>query len=85
MPTSVKWLSTAEAHSLFGITDNTITAMIRNGSLEAIDVSISPNSKRPTWRISQESLERFIEQRTIKAKPTKPARVRRSSSPRFYS
>jgi excisionase family DNA binding protein len=53
-------------------------AMIRNGTLRAVDVSLKPGG-RPTWRIPAEEVESFLRRRT--KQPAAPRRRRRKSAP----
>jgi hypothetical protein len=47
---------------LLNTTPAHIAALIRSGSLDAADVSVA-GARRPSWRIPQGSLDRFVQER----------------------
>jgi hypothetical protein len=61
-PPSRGMLRTGEAADLLGTTPAHIAALIRSGSLDAADVSVA-GARRPSWRIPQGSLDRFVQER----------------------
>lgn len=61
----------------------TVSKLIRAGLLKAIDVS--PNPNRHWWRITEEALAEFMEQRTAKPETPEPrSRKRRSKARQYY-
>lgn len=57
-----RYISTAEAQQILGIKRCHMCRLIRDGVIDAIDVS-SPGSVRAKWSVCQDSLNRFIEAR----------------------
>ncbi len=72
------WLTIAETAERFRVSRTTVGRWIRTGLLSAIDVSPSPtpNSHRPSWRISPEKLEAFVESRASAPPPPPRAKPR---------
>ena len=70
-----KWLTVSEVADSLRVSRETVIRWVRSGSLAAVD--ISTDSKRPHqrthWRISQESLSQFLENRSVQP----PQRKRR--------
>lgn len=71
---------------LFEASEHTIGEWIRNGSLQAIDISRTPGGK-PRWRITQEALDAFMERRASHPTPPTPKRRKRRDDAviEFYS
>jgi excisionase family DNA binding protein len=83
----MEYLTPKAAASSLVVRVPTVCALIRSGQLPAVDVSVNPDSKRPSWRISREALDEFIANRAKQVPAPKPTRrSRKSSTPaRFYA
>lgn len=66
-------LTVRQVAARYGVANHSVLAWIRNGELRALDVSRRPGGRRPTWRITLESLRAFEVSRT----PLSPAPVAR--------
>jgi len=66
--------SVKQVAAMLGIRTHGVLAMIHNGQLRAVDVSIQPGG-RPHWRILADDLEGFLLTRT--RQPAAPRRRRR--------
>lgn len=62
----------AEVAAQLACDDDSVRHLIHTGQLGAFDVSKSPRSRRKTWRISPEELDRFIAARSTR-QPAAPA------------
>ncbi|QDU30293.1 Helix-turn-helix domain protein [Anatilimnocola aggregata] len=51
----------AQAAELLSVTADRITDWIAAGELTAINIGIKANGGRPTWRISEVELQRFLQ------------------------
>lgn len=55
-----RWLKPSDVAPMIGVeSDDTVRELIRDGHLEAIDVS---RSSRPSYRVSPEAVEAFLEE-----------------------
>jgi excisionase family DNA binding protein len=61
----------------YGVTQHTVLAWVRDGSLRAVNVGRRVGAKRPSWRIAPEALAEF-EARRVPG----PARGRARRRPR---
>ncbi|WP_171473414.1 helix-turn-helix domain-containing protein [Frigoriglobus tundricola] len=59
MPTDRPALTVRDAAERFGVGPATVLAWIRAGELPAVNVSRSPRSKKPRWRVSEAALAAF--------------------------
>jgi excisionase family DNA binding protein len=73
--------STKQVAEQLGVSRETVVGLIRSGQLEAINVSLSPSSRRPRYRITEQALRLFEEQRAVRQAPKR--RERRESYTRF--
>lgn len=66
-----RWVTTTRAAEMIGgeepVSTTHVVRLIEDGELEARDVS-RPGSKRPEWRVNPETVERFLDRRTKKAR-----------------
>jgi excisionase family DNA binding protein len=78
-------LTSSQAAELIQTSADRILDMIRAGEIRAIDIS-SPGSRRPTWRIPAEELERWMASRSTQPASPKPQRRRRKDKyvPTYY-
>jgi len=63
----------------YGVAAHTVLNWIASGELRAINIGRKLSAKKPRWRITKESLERFETTRATAPPPT-PARSRKRSS-----
>lgn len=64
----------------YSVGEHTVLGWIRSGELRAVNVARSPDSKKPRWRITTESLAAFELRRTTNPPPP-PTRRRRQQHP----
>jgi len=83
--TDKKFLTSHEAATELDVRRPQVLNLISSGQLKAIDVSVDPKSKRPSWRIPREALDEFIANRVNKIAAGKPQRARKTSTARFYA
>jgi excisionase family DNA binding protein len=79
------FVTTNEAASELRVKQATILGMIGRGVLEAVDVSINPGSRRPSWRIPREALDELLASRVKRQPVAKPRRARKSAPAKFYA
>lgn len=75
-PTKPVYLRPQQISTFLEIPISNVYALIRSCEIEAIDVSVSPNGKRPRWRVAKSSLDDFIARKT-RTKPAAPAKATR--------
>ena len=78
----MKRFSTKQVAAHLGISRETVAALIRSGQLAAINVSLSPSSRRPRYRVTEQALEDFEAQRSVQQQ-RRPAQRRTTSYTRF--
>jgi excisionase family DNA binding protein len=61
-----------------GVSERTVRAWIRAGELKALNMSRTPGSRRPRWRVTQAALEAF-EATRIAGVPAPRAKGRKRS------
>lgn len=66
--------------TLLGVHEQTVISWIHNGELKATNVGATPGKKKPRWRITEASLEAFMEKRSTKPPAPKPTRRRNATS-----
>jgi len=64
----------------FAVSTSTVSAWIANGELPAVNVSRSPSSLKPRWRISEQSLSEFEQRRASSPSPAPRATTRRRAA-----
>lgn len=78
-----QYYSIAQSAEILGVDGETVLAWVHSNQLPAVDISKKPNSKRPTWRIADADLGRFLIARRSKVasnptpKATKPKATKR--------
>ena len=55
-----KYYSVQQARDILNVDDETVLAWIHSGQLAAVNVSRTPNPKRPTWRVAECELGRLL-------------------------
>jgi len=65
-----------------GCSVNHARRLVRSGAIVPVSIGL-PNSKRPTIRVEESELQRFIESMTARPTP-KPARRRKNPAVREY-
>lgn len=58
-----RFLTVAQAAELLSVTTDRITDWIAAGELAAVNIGTRGAAKRPTWRISEAELQRFLDSR----------------------
>jgi excisionase family DNA binding protein len=67
-----------------GVSVRTVRAWIRAGELKAVNMSRTPGSRKPRWRVTQAALDAFLALRT--SRPSAPApRSRRKTAAEDFS
>lgn len=72
-----RYYSIQEAAKMLDCDDETILAPIHSGELPAVNIAKRPDGKRPTWRIAESELGRWLLKRgnalkqEVAPKPTK--------------
>ncbi len=55
-----RYYSVQDAAKALSCDDETILAQIHSGELPAVNIAKNPNAKRPTWRIAESELGRWL-------------------------
>ena len=79
----MKRFSTKQVAAHLGISRETVAALIRSGQLAAINVSLSPSSRRPRYRVTEQALEDFEAKRSVERSATQRRSQRTTSYTRF--
>ena len=79
----MKRYSTKQVAAYLGISRETVAALIRSGQLAAINVSLSPSSRRPRYRVTEQALEDFEAKRSVERSATQRRSQRTTSYTRF--
>lgn len=80
-----RYYSTVEAGQVLGCDAEQVLAWIHAGDLVAVNVAKTPNAKRPTWRIAEADLGRFLLSRRHPASQQQAApRVAKRAQPNQY-
>ena len=77
-----RYYTPAEISEILKVDTDGVIALIRSGELVASNVARSKAAAKPRWRISQESLDRFLASRTNA--PTTTKRSRKTSTVKDY-
>jgi hypothetical protein len=56
----IKYYTVKQVAEIFGCDDETVTGWINSSQLAAHDICKTPGGKRPTWRIAEADLGRFL-------------------------
>ena len=68
----------AEVAERLGVDVKTVLRWIANGELEALNVARNVNGGRPSWRITEQAIERFTNHRSsLRVEPGHEPRPRR--------
>jgi hypothetical protein len=70
--------------SMLGTRVHTVLAHIHAGTLVAVNVGL-PGARRPTWRITSDSLDDFIVARSNRPTPKATRRKRRGTCKDYFS
>jgi excisionase family DNA binding protein len=62
-----------------GVSVRTVRAWIRAGELKAVNMSRTPGSRKPRWRISQAALDAFEALRTPSAPAPRTKRTKQNN------
>jgi len=57
------------------VTPEKIISLIHSGEIQAVNVALNKDGKRPRWRISEDAVQAFLQNRA--SKPPVPRRRRR--------
>jgi hypothetical protein len=74
-------LTVADVAAELGVDVRLVLAWIGRGELAAVNVSRSPLSKRPTWRVLREKVNEFLAARQHTPTPTRSPRRRLRPDP----
>jgi excisionase family DNA binding protein len=66
-----------EASQLLACDDETILAQIHSGQLSAVNIAKKVNAKRPTWRISEAELGKWLLRRSNTKQSVAPKQTKR--------
>lgn len=75
--------SVREVAELLGITQHAVLALIRNGDIVAVNVSVKATG-RPRWKILPDALEGFLLRRASKGLPQRRRRRKRRAPLKEY-
>lgn len=70
-----------EIAAMLRVDARTVLAWIHYGEIEAEDMSSRRSSKKPSWRITADALERFRQSRSSLNRADRPMRPRRKQVP----
>ncbi len=79
-----KFYSVGQAAELLGCDVETVLAWIHSGELIAVDISKSKKRKRPTWRLPEAELGRFLITRRNKVAAVAPSVKKQKVAPKQY-
>ena len=79
----IRYYSVQQASEVLGVDAETILAHIHSGELAAVNVCKSRNAKRPTWRIGEADLGRFILSRRSQVSQPAPQVQKRKPPKQF--
>ena len=80
-----RYYTTGQAADVLGCDDETVLAWIHSGELVAVNLCKSRLGKRPTWRIAEADLGRFLlSRRNPAAMPTAPAKSAKAPAIKQY-
>jgi excisionase family DNA binding protein len=83
MPPDSKYYSISEASELLGCDGETILAQIHSGEIAAVNIAKKIDAKRPTWRIAESELGRWLLRRS-NAKPVAAVATQKRPTPKQY-
>jgi excisionase family DNA binding protein len=78
-----KYFSIQEASKMLGCDDETLLAQIHSGELSAVNIAKKVDAKRPTWRIAESELGRWLLRRS-NSKPTVAPKIEKRPKPKQY-
>lgn len=79
-----KFYSVGQAAELLACDVETVLAWIHSGELVAVDICKSKNRKRPTWRLSDAELGRFLITRRNRVSVVLPSVKKQKVAPKQY-
>lgn len=79
-----KFYSVGQAAELLGCDVETVLAWIHSSELVAVDICKSMKRKRPTWRISEAELGRFLIARRNRVAVKVPSVKKQKVAPKQY-
>ena len=78
-----KYFSIQQASEMLGCDDETLLAQIHTGDLSAVNISKKVDAKRPTWRIAESELGRWLLRRS-NSKPAIATKQEKRPKPKQY-
>lgn len=75
-----RYYSIQEAAKVLDCDDETILAQIHSGELPVVNIAKRPDAKRPTWRIAESELGRWLLKRGNALELTKLAKRSKTKS-----
>lgn len=79
-----KYYSVQQACEILDCDDETILAPIHSGELVAVNIAKRADSKRPTWRIAESELGRWVLRRGNSKKQESAPKPSKRPSPKQY-
>ena len=78
-----KYFSVQQVSEMLGCDDETVLAQIHSGDLEAVNISKKVDAKRPTWRVPELALGRWVLRRS-NAKPVAAVATQKRPTSKQY-
>ena len=79
-----KYYSIQEACKSLDCDDETLLKPIHTGELKAVNIAKNPNGKRPTWRIAESELGRWLLKRLNAPQQEVAPKTAKRPSPKQY-
>lgn len=83
MTVDQKYYSIQQVSEMLGCDDETVLAQIHSGDLEAVNIAKKVDAKRPTWRVPELGLGRWVLRRS-NAKPVAAIKTEKRPQPKQY-
>ena len=78
-----QWLPVPAVAKLWVCSPEKVHGLIKSGALRAVDISDTPGTGRPKWRIRPEDLEQFVRSRSNSPPPPRPKKKRTREFKRY--
>jgi excisionase family DNA binding protein len=78
-----RYYSIQQASEMLECDDETILAQIHSGELSAVNIAKKVDAKRPTWRIAESELGRWLLRRS-NSKPVAAPKIEKRPQPKQY-